>query len=996
MLRHLLRSLVLLLSVTAQAENPALLMPRPGDYAHLFWAEGFPSHTPSAPWRRVIRTGSYAFALDTDTLRVPHFGALPPGAGYEAAGQASDTAWQSLPAAALDLTLTVTGTPYRATAGGTWTALTGPRLIDSGRWFQRADVTDLVFTATDGRRLNATTRFETVAWPDRLGLSLHAQPGRIALPEGEPCFGRVGGGHGFAGANALAFPHRPELDPATFTLEFWAFIPADAQVSRRTPPWIAGKNHHEHADGNFGVILLGDRLRATLNIGGGAAHAHTLDAPARVKPETWHHLALGYDGETFHFFLNGQPAGEKRVGLPCSPGQHPLVFARRPDNGGDGYYFRGVLDEIRLHDRALTADEVRRRFRHPEQPVGTPVQAWDFDPTGSASLERPGETWPSARLDIALRPQDAAAGAGYSNSVQVTEAWSAGQWRQVDLLLEPGTPTRPAPAPALQVQADETPSGKPRPVAYLPALGAHRVDLNGIESVLPAAGAGPDDAMFRVKLRLANPSDHEEVARLFFDWDHTGMRHRAGSPITGISAVLRDAQGRPTGIPVQLSKNWHNHPEKGVHAGTWFHGFTQVRLPGRAEAELELSLVHGHWGGLPTASHAQLSLVGWGSNQQWDQAALGAWGESICFEPDQAQAACSVTDVRPLMVRAMNGGEGWTWTHNVGGADWFRLFDPAGKRGFPAGMRTAYSRQGPCLTEVTYAGRLGDGLTQSATVSLAQADDLLRVRYHLRLDATKPVDYSRLVFFQVGADTYSYTGERRLALGNESGLVREWDTRWGGDTNRTEAMECVGRVPWISLHDAVRREEKGAWANRGIVIREWTARLGGKDARPWLVERGVRARGTPSSTADLVPPPGVTRLEPGDFVNAVIEHLVIPQRAEDYLGPNAALRSALREHGNTWRMVEREAKGNDVRVEVATGTLEGRFPALTLRAANGHADLTLTGGIGPLPVTFTGLPSHVPPPTLPPHGQTDFDPATGTWSHTVLVPAGEGARRVQF
>ncbi len=47
--------------------------------------------------------------------------------------------------------------------------------------------------------------------------------------------------------------------------------------------------------------------------------------------------------------------------------------------------------------------------------------------------------------------------------------------------------------------------------------------------------------------------------------------------------MLRDPNGEPTGLPVQLSKNWHNRPEGGEFAGQWFHGFSQVRLaPARA------------------------------------------------------------------------------------------------------------------------------------------------------------------------------------------------------------------------------------------------------------------------------------------------------------------------------------------------------------------------------------------------------------------------------
>ncbi len=140
--------------------------------------------------------------------------------------------------------------------------------------------------------------------------------------------------------------------------------------------------------------------------------------------------------------------------------------------------------------------------------------------------------------------------------------------------------------------------------------------------------------------------------------------------------MLRDADGNPTGIPVQLSKNWHTKPEGGVYSGTWFHGFSQVRLPAGATVELELTLSYGHWGGVPAASHAQLSLIGWGSNQHWSQSAIGAWGESICYEPEQQQANCTITDVRPVMVTVGKDGPQWRWTGNVGGGDFFRCFDP--------------------------------------------------------------------------------------------------------------------------------------------------------------------------------------------------------------------------------------------------------------------------------------------------------------------------------
>ena len=88
--------------------------------------------------------------LDTETLRIPHFGPVPGGVGYSAAARADNSVWQSLPPAELALTITTGGKTYRCTGGGPWSQFKGPRLVESGRFLQRADVTDLVFTAEGG------------------------------------------------------------------------------------------------------------------------------------------------------------------------------------------------------------------------------------------------------------------------------------------------------------------------------------------------------------------------------------------------------------------------------------------------------------------------------------------------------------------------------------------------------------------------------------------------------------------------------------------------------------------------------------------------------------------------------------------------------------------------------------------------------------------------------------------------------------------------------
>jgi hypothetical protein len=998
-------------SVGAEAPiEPLALMPRVADYTLMYWAEGFPSHTPTAPWRRIIRTGSYALALDTETLTIPHFGALPAGSDYATTARADDRAWESLPKADLSLTIIVNGKRYYKVSGGKWSQFGGPRLIDSGRFVQRADVTDLVFATEDGTILNAETRFETVAWPDRLALILAAKPGALPFPAGEACYGRVGGGYGLDGTNHLEIPHRDDLEKEKFTLELWAFVPTDHKASEKVFPWLVCKNAHEQADGNYGLVILNGRPQARMNVGGGREQGFTVDASPQhpLKIEQWNHLAMSYDGDMLKLYVNGAPTGGTKIGRPRTFGKGGIAFGRRQDNSGDGYHFRGAIDEVRLYDRALSDAEIRERFSNPQTalPGVTPVLSESFAENGMPSLSRPTETWTDGTMEIRF------AHAGGEQMQSRPTNGAAGAWQEVGLALDLTSMERSAPSP-VTVSASETPSGKSRPVSYEANRGWHRVDLDGLELILPPGETErKNDALERLKLVLANPTDEEQVARLLFEKTTGGIRQAIGAPITGVSAILRDASGEPTGIPVQLSKNWHNRPEGGVYSGQWFHGFSQVRLPAGATVEFELTLAYGHWGGVAAASHAQLCLIGWGSNQLWDQSALGSWGESICYEPDQVQGECSILDVRPLMVGSMNKEAKWGWTHNVGGGDFFRFFDSSGNRVPHTAMRTAYERQGPCLTEVTYAGKIGSAITHHETVSLTRSDDLVRGTYRMRLDVREAIDFSRFVLFQIGADTYSYTSEKKMALGNEAGLIKEWSTTPGGEIYRTEPVAVTGTSPWVSLHEAAPRrspDQQGAWPNRGLVIRSWSAVLGGRAADPWLAERGVTARGSDASTIDILPPPGVTRLEVGDYVEATIEHLIVPAAAADYYGPNAALKSALATDGDTWRMIHREAVHTDRTIELSIGTLKRTHPAITIATVGDTAAGTIKGGPAYVAITFTGLSSphgHVlildgAPLDQSIHGndfwQTDFDAATKSWALTYNLPPTTGeARKFDF
>lgn len=508
----------------------------------------------------------------------------------------------------------------------------------------------------------------------------------------------------------------------------------------------------------------------------------------------------------------------------------------------------------------------------------------------------------------------------------------------------PEDPIAPTHIHARDPRADNT----ELPVVYSEALSAYEVKL----PVRQWTMAEDLDRLDRYPLRLINDSDATVSLPLVFTMEG------AFQGVTGLSPMLRDATGQPTGIPVQLSKNWHRRKERRLlYEGAWFRGATQITVPAKGVWEGEFTMAYARWGGVPAASHAQLSLVGWGGNQRWDQAAIGSFGESICYDPDVGLNRAMIDDVRPLLVRGMNDGR-WEWTHNVGGGDFLVYRDAAGKQQPLTGVRTAYLSQGPNLTRVVYGGHAADGKIRARIeVSTPRCDDVNRAYHHLRYDVDAPVSFQRLAFYQMGADHYNDHQFTRYARGNADGLLEEWPAARGGKKYLRDAVAAEGAAPWVALLGGLRSPSlsKGAWADRAFVVRAWRARLGGQDVPAPVFGYYGTENGVPSANVELVPPPGCISLLPGDFVDAEIEWIVLPQTAEDYYGPNEALRAELAQHGGGWEPVHRLAKLNALDIEASKGTVLRKLPLCLKADADGALDVSVRGGAGYVPVQISGL-----------------------------------------
>lgn len=94
----------------------------------------------------------------------------------------------------------------------------------------------------------------------------------------------------------------------------------------------------------------------------GTSYRH-LSKGKQLPINKWTHLAATYDGSSQRLFINGVQVGSRSQTGTISVSANPLriggstVLARR--------HFKGLIDEVRVHNRALNAKEIAAMSKQP-------------------------------------------------------------------------------------------------------------------------------------------------------------------------------------------------------------------------------------------------------------------------------------------------------------------------------------------------------------------------------------------------------------------------------------------------------------------------------------------------------------------------------------------------------------------------------------------------------------------------------------------------------
>jgi hypothetical protein len=168
--------------------------------------------------------------------------------------------------------------------------------------------------------------------------------------------GRYGGALSFDGVNdSVSIPDAASLDLTTnMTLSAWV-RPATTSgwrtvILKERPGGLA-----------YGLYTSGDvpRPQGWFTIGGGD---QAVIGPTAIPVNTWHHLALTYNGAVIRLYLDGVEVIDQPQTGAVATSNNPLKIG---GNAVWGEWFSGLIDEVRIYNRALTAADIQADMATP-------------------------------------------------------------------------------------------------------------------------------------------------------------------------------------------------------------------------------------------------------------------------------------------------------------------------------------------------------------------------------------------------------------------------------------------------------------------------------------------------------------------------------------------------------------------------------------------------------------------------------------------------------
>jgi hypothetical protein len=183
-----------------------------------------------------------------------------------------------------------------------------------------------------------------------------------------------------------------------FTVEAWInprSLPGKFPAIVKKSGLSGGRSSTTHG---FSLAFRDGKPQVGLNLYFGDHWTSSALGPVSVGTNTWSHVVATYDGAYIRLYVNGTEIGPATPETgTITPSDNPLNIGRDPSSPSDpDRYFDGLIDEVRIYNRALTVGEIGSIYQarsagmcHPEEtrscvdPPADLVSWWPAD--GSAN-----------------------------------------------------------------------------------------------------------------------------------------------------------------------------------------------------------------------------------------------------------------------------------------------------------------------------------------------------------------------------------------------------------------------------------------------------------------------------------------------------------------------------------------------------------------------------------------------------------------------------------
>jgi hypothetical protein len=170
--------------------------------------------------------------------------------------------------------------------------------------------------------------------------------------------GQVGGALSFDGSNDFVrISHSPSINLGTtdFTLEAWV---------KTSDPDGNIFFHYNSGGYIFGVTEGGKLVGAVRRPGGtGGPEYVKVFSSSTVNDGDWHHvLFIRHYNERIEVYIDGLSDNSNLEGVGDISISVPLDLGRDTVHGRP--WFNGLIDEVALHDRALTLEEIQQHYQN--------------------------------------------------------------------------------------------------------------------------------------------------------------------------------------------------------------------------------------------------------------------------------------------------------------------------------------------------------------------------------------------------------------------------------------------------------------------------------------------------------------------------------------------------------------------------------------------------------------------------------------------------------